>query len=311
LVVSELKEYAIRHVDVFTRKTFTGNPLMIVLNADTLGEKEMQAIAEEFGMPETTFILTPQKQEVDYAVRIFTPVKEVPFAGHPIVGTAHVAVTEGVVRTQKPRSVLSHETGVGILPIEVIYDNNDVPRIVMTQGKPQILAVPDREQIGSVAKSLGITIDDMMEPGLPPRIISTGLTQLFVPVKDLEIIKRVSPDLGKLRAVEEQLGLTGVGVFTTETVSSEASAHLRFFAPSIGIAEDAAAGSAAGGLGVYLAITHLLPESKLADICVEQGIEIRRPSLLYVSIQLKDGLPETVKVGGYCVTIASGTLRVP
>jgi trans-2,3-dihydro-3-hydroxyanthranilate isomerase len=306
-----LKEFIIKHVDVFTEKTFAGNPLLVILKADTLDDKEMQAIATEFGMPETTFVLTSRIPGVDYAVRIFTPLKEVPFAGHPIVGTAHVVVTEGVVGTHRPRSVLSHETGAGILPIEIIYDGKDVPMIVMTQGKPRILPAHDQEQTASVAEALGISNDDFMGPSFPPRIISTGLAQLFVPVKNLETIQKISVDLDKLKAVEERLGLTGVGVFTTETVSNEASAHLRFFAPSIGIDEDAAAGSAAGGLGVYLAISHILPENQLADFCVEQGIEIGRPSILYVNLQLKDNFPETVKVGGYCVTIASGTLRIP
>jgi trans-2,3-dihydro-3-hydroxyanthranilate isomerase len=310
LVEKQLREFAIRHVDVFTQKSFAGNPLVVVLDADGLTDKEMQAIAEEFGMPETTFILKPKKQSVAYRLRIFTPLKEVPFAGHPIVGSAHVAVTEGIVKTRRPKSVLSHETGVGVLPIEVIYDHKSIPRIVMTQGKPQILTSLDQEQTAMVADALQISIDDIMRPETPPRIISTGLAQLFVRVTGLELITKITPDLDKLKSAEERLGITGMAVFTTETVS-EASAHMRFFAPSIGIDEDAAAGSAAGGLGVLLALSHTLPERKLGDFCVEQGIEMGRPSMLYVGITLRDGVPDMVKVGGYCVTIASGTLSVP
>ena len=306
-----LKEFALRHVDVFTQKPFAGNPLVVLPNADGLTDQEMQAIAQEFGMPETTFILSPTQPGIDYGLRIFTPVKEVPFAGHPIVGTAHIAVTEGIVRTQRPRSVLHHQTGVGVLPIEVIYDGKVVPRIVMTQSKPQILSILNQKELTSVEEALGVSDRDLIGSGSPPRVISTGLQQLFVPVKDLGIVRGLSPNLDKLKAIEEHLGLTGVGVFATETVSIEALAHLRFFAPSIGIAEDAAAGSAAGGLGVYLAISHLFPEKRLLDFCVEQGIEMGRPSMLYVSVQLKNGNPETIKVGGYCVTLASGTLTIP
>ena len=306
-----MKEFALKHEDVFTHKPFAGNPLVVFPKADGLTDQEMQAIAEEFGMPETTFILSHTQPRIDYALRIFTPVKEVPFAGHPIVGTAHIAVTEGIVRTQRPRSVLYHQTGVGVLPIEVIYDGKEAPRIVMTQSKPLILSVLNQKELMSVEEALGVSDRDLIGSDSPPRVISTGLQQLFVPVKDLETVRRLSPNLDKLKAVEELLGLTGVGVFTTETVSTEALAHLRFFAPSIGITEDAAAGSAAGGLGVYLAVTHLFPEERLVDFCVEQGIEMGRPSMLYVSVKLKDGSPETVKVGGYCVTLASGTLKIP
>jgi trans-2,3-dihydro-3-hydroxyanthranilate isomerase len=306
-----MKKVAIRHLDVFTQETFAGNPLLVVLQADTLRKSEMQAIAKEFEMPETTFILSSKRRGVDYGVRIFTPVTEVPFAGHPIVGTAHIVVTEGIVGTERPRDVLSTQTAVGVLPIEVIYDGSRVPKIVMTQSKPRIFSILNSKQTASVAVALRISASDVMRTGLSPRIISTGLKQLFVPVKDLETIEAVSPDLGRLKSIEEQFGLTGVGVFTTETVGSKASAHLRFFAPSIGIAEDAAAGSAAGGLGVYLAISDLLSENELADFSVEQGIEIGRPSLLYVSVGLKDAIPASVKVGGYSVTVATGILRVP
>lgn len=307
----ELRLVAFRHVDVFTQRAFTGNPLMVVLNAANLSDSEMQMIAREFEMPETTFVLPAEKTGVDYKLRIFTPLKEIPFAGHPIVGTAHVVVTEDLVTTQRPRDIISHETGVGILPIEVIYENESVPRILMTQGEPRLMSVLNDEQVSSVAAALQIGKKDVKDGGCLPQIVSTGLPQLFVHVKDLDTIAKISPDLSRVRIIEGKLGLTGVGVFTMQTVSSEASAHLRFFAPSIGIAEDAAAGSAAGGLGVYLAAWNLLQREKLSDFCIEQGIEMGRPSKLYVSVQLQDGSPTAAKVGGYSITVASGTLSLP
>ena len=306
-----MKEFKIKHLDVFTRTPFTGNPLLVVLGAEGLGDSEMQAIASEFSMPETTFVLPPDNPDVYYKVRIFTPIKEIPFAGHPIVGTAHVVVTEGIVEVEKPRGTFTHETGIGILPIEVIYDGAEVPRIVMTQGKPEFLIVPDEKQISSVAKALRVSERDMMETGLTPQVVSTGLPQLFVPLKSLETISNLSPDLGKVKMVEESLGLEGVGVFTLETVNKDASIHLRFFAPSIGIDEDAAAGSAAGGLGAYLARWNVLPEEELRDFSVEQGLEMGRPSRLHVNVEVQDGRPVKVKVGGYSVTILSGTLKLP
>ena len=306
-----MKEFEIKHLDVFTRTPFTGNPLLVVLEAEGLGDSEMQAIASEFSMPETTFVLPPDDPDVDYKVRIFTPLQEIPFAGHPIVGTAHVVVTEGIVGVEKPRDTITHETGIGILPIEVIYDGAEVPRIVMTQGRPEFLSVLDEKQISSVAEALRVSERDVEETGLTPQVVSTGLPQLFVPLKSLETISDLAPDLGKVKTVEEGLGLKGVGVFTLETVNKDASIHLRFFAPSIGIDEDAAAGSAAGGLGAYLARWNVLPEEELRDFSVEQGLEMGRPSRLYVNVEVQDGRPVKVKVGGYSVTILSGTLKLP
>ena len=306
-----MRSFEVRHLDVFTSKAFSGNPLMVVMDAEGLESTEMQAIAAEFNMPETTFILPPEKPGNDYKVRIFTPLKEIPFAGHPIVGTAHVVVTEEIVKVKKPRCTLKHETGIGVLPIEVIFDDEGAPRVVMTQGRPEFFSILKEEQISSVAEALGVDEEEIRETGLAPQVVSTGLPQLFVPLKRLETISKLTPDLRKVKKIEEELGLEGVGVFTLETRSREASVHLRFFAPSIGIEEDAAAGSAAGGLGAYLAKWKVLPEEKLGDFSIEQGLEMGRPSMLYVNVEVKGGNPIKVKVGGYSVTLLKGTLRLP
>ena len=128
---------------------------------------------------------------------------------------------------------------------------------------------------------------------------------------DLESVQALAPDLEKIKRFEEELRITGIAVFTLKTVSNEVSAHLRFFAPSIGITENAAAGSAAGGLGAYLALTKGLPESKLLDFSIEQGLELGRPSRLYVSVQSRNGYTKLVKVGGYSTTLLRGTLKLP
>jgi trans-2,3-dihydro-3-hydroxyanthranilate isomerase len=304
-----LKELAIRHVDVFTSRAFAGNPLLVVLHADQLSDDEMQSIAREFEMPETTFVLASAQPGVDYRVRIFTPITEIPFAGHPVIGTAHVVVTEGVVKTKRPRSTLMHETNVGPIPLDVIQDEAAAPRITMTLTKPNILSSLNESQKSSLADALKIK-PQTISSAASPRIISTGLAQLFVRMDRLEDVKAITPDLEKLKQLEEALRITGVAVFTLKTVSDEASAHLRFFAPSIGITEDAAAGSAAGGLGAYLAMTKALPEPKLLDFSIEQGLELGRPSRLYVSVQTRNGYPESVKVGGYSTTLLSGTLKL-
>ena len=205
--------------------------------------------------------------------------------------------------------MLIHETNVGLLPLEVIRDDALTPKIFMTLTKPNILSSLSESQISSLADALKIQTR-MISKGAPPHIISTGLAQLFVRIDDLENVKALTPDLEKIKALEEKLRITGIAVFTLNTVSDETSAHLRFFAPSIGISEDAAAGSAAGGLGVYLAMTKALPEPKLIDFSVEQGLELGRPSRLYVSVRSRNGYPEAVKVGGYSTTLLNGTLKL-
>ncbi len=293
----------VRHVDVFTDKIFSGNPLTVFPDAKGLTDSEMQAIAAEFGTPETSFIVPP-KTKVDYALRIFSPIKEIPFAGHPVIGAAHIFVSE--LSAERTVSVLMHETGLGVLPIEVIRGPGP-PKIIMDQGKPRIIAKLTEKQIGGVTDALQLD-RKALSTHSTPQIISTGLPQLFVQLHELDVLSKMSPDLSKIKKIEIELGLTGVGVFTLETVTRDASAHLRFFVPSIGIAEDAAAGSAAGGLATHLAVSGLLPKESLHDFSIEQGFEIERPSRLYVQLQFKDGTPDNVRVGGYSVTVSRGEI---
>ena len=249
-------------------------------------------------------LIVPPKSKVDYALRIFSPIKEIPFAGHPVIGAAHIFVSE--LSAEKNDSVLMHETGVGVLAIEVIRGRG-TPKIIMDQGKPRIIAKLIEKQIQMVTDALQLDRKALSENS-NPQIISTGLSQLFVQLNELDVLSKMSPDLSKIKKIENELGLTGVGVFTMETVAREASAHLRFFAPSIGIGEDAAAGSAAGGLATHLAVSGLLPKERLQDFSIEQGFEIQRPSRLYVQVKFKDGIPDNIRVGGYSVTVSRGEI---
>jgi trans-2,3-dihydro-3-hydroxyanthranilate isomerase len=298
-----MKEIEIRHVDVFTDEIFSGNPLTVIPEAEGLSDSQMQRIASEFGTPETSFILASQRH--DYRLRIFSPIKEIPFAGHPIIGAAHIFVSE---ISKSPRAKLSHETSSGVLSIDVMGDHPP-HKLIMDQGTPKILGKLDAEHFKRLCDAFALDRNGISSD-VPPQIISTGLPQLFIQVNGLGDLSHLSPDFNKIREIENELGLTGVGVFTLETVNSDASAHLRFFVPSIGINEDAAAGSAAGGLGAYMAINGLATKERLRDCYFEQGFEMGRPSRLYIEVQLKDDAPQNVRVGGYSVTVSKGVINL-
>ena len=300
-----MKSIQVRHVDVFTEKAFSGNPLTVIPNALGLSDADMQAIAAEFGTPETSFIL-PAKGDADYRLRIFSPIKEIPFAGHPVLGAAHVFVTE--LSKDMEASVLRLETGIGSLRLEVIRQGK-AAKLVMDQGRPKLIGSLTEQQALTVADALQLNETAIADS--TPQIISTGLSQLFLQLNDLNVLSRMIPDLVKVKKIEVQLGLTGVAVFTLETVNREDSVHLRFFAPSIGISEDAAAGSAAGGVAGHIALCHLLPNETLQSFSIEQGLEIGRPSRLYVNVKVKDDAPENVRVGGYSVTVSAGSISMP
>jgi trans-2,3-dihydro-3-hydroxyanthranilate isomerase len=279
--------------------------LTVIPDSAALTVSEMQAIAAEFGTPETSFIIPP-KTKTDYGLRIFSPIKEIPFAGHPVIGAAHIFVSE--LCKNKQASRLTHETGIGIVPIQVFHEQ-DTAKIVMDQGRPKVIGTLTEQQTISVVEALQLQRTALSKS--TPRIISTGLPQLFIQLNALSSLSNMSPDLTKIKKIETKLGLTGVGVFTLETVNEDTSAHLRFFAPSIGISEDAAAGSAAGGLAAQLTLSHLLPNETLRDFSIEQGLEIGRPSRLFVKVQIKDGIIDDINVGGYSVTVSSGSIHLP
>ncbi len=263
-------------VDVFTDKKFGGNQLAVFLDGRGIDAPTMQAMAKELNLPETVFVL-PAEKDGDKRVRIFTPAKELPFAGHPTVGTAYV-LADGTDTS------LRLEETVGTLTVTVRDGFSE-----MEQPLPTFEPVADRV---TVAASLSIEVADL-EPALPIEIGSSGNRFMFVAVKSLDAVKRASP-----RGLAE-----AAYIFTTKTVDRGSTVHGRMYAPWQGIAEDPATGSANGPLGAYL-VRHGLSDGKL--IVSEQGYEMGRPSLLYVRV---DGTPLRITglhVGGRCALVGGG-----
>lgn len=298
----------VKQVDVFTDRRLAGNPLAVILDGEGLTADEMQAIAREMNLSETTFVLTPSDPRASYKIRIFTPAKEIPFAGHPSIGTAFALLEEKRIVIRSPKGTVHQETGIGVLPIDVYVKDGEVERIVMTQGRPEFGQMI--QDIDSIAQSLGTRADEIISTGLRPQAVSTGILQLIVPMRSLRAVSSLSPDFSALKKVEEELGLVGCCVFTRETITPEAFVHVRFFAPSAGVLEDPATGSAAGGLGAYLCKYGLLGTQVPAAFTIEQGYEIRRPSTIYVEVEHQRGDPTAVRVGGRAITVLEGKIML-
>ncbi len=297
-----------KHVDVFTSTPLQGNGLIVFPDAADLTGEEMQKIAREFNLSETTFVSNPTSPEANYKMRIFTPGLELPFAGHPSVGTAYVLAKEGKrFPLTSPITHVKQEIGIGILPLEIQYDGREVGMVEMTQGTPKIgRKVDDLQKLADI---LRIGVKDIEATTLPPQISSTGVNQLMVPVNALKTVASLKPDLnGLLDFMKEMECEAGVYIFTHETIDKAADIHARFFAPDVGVAEDPATGSAAGALGAYLAENQGLPHQD-GKFIVEQGIEIGRPSIIHVQIQKSEkGL--IVKVGGNVVDVIEGQITI-
>lgn len=317
--MNRLSSYRFIQLDVFTDRAFCGNPLAVFPDAEGLSDEQMQQIAREMNLSETVFVLPSEKEEVLRRLRIFTPGSELPFAGHPIVGTWNCLALEGVVPEPEHGNGwvrIRHEVGIGILPVDIEFKDGEPERVVMTQGKFEIRGeIDDGQDQADIARALGLAREDLDE-SLPIQAVSTGNTMLMVPVRSLA-------DLGHCRVNQTMLddiytrsdffgGGTGCYAFTRETIETGAArAHARFFIGQ-NIGEDPATGSAAGPLGGYLVhhgAANVDPVDGVYKFVIEQGDFINRPSRIGLEVKGEKGKVEEVRVGGTSVVVARGVLE--
>jgi trans-2,3-dihydro-3-hydroxyanthranilate isomerase len=278
-------------VDVFTDRPYAGNPLAVVFDADGLSGEQLQAIAREFNLSETVFVLPPTAPDATYRARIFTPSAELPFAGHPSVGVAATQLRRGLF----PAGEVVQECGAGLLPIQVYEDGH----ATLTGGAPTVGPELDPGPLLAVA---GLSDVDFAGPA--PRVAGCGLEFLFLAVH-AESVAKAELDVTAARTH----GVRQVSVFAWDAATS--TAHARVFVPGVGVPEDPATGSAALGLGVWLVTSGLLPADAESPYTVRQGGEIQRPSTLDCVVTARRGQVVSATVTGQVAPVARGEILVP
>ena len=250
-------------------------------------------------------------------LRIFTPAREIPFAGHPVVGTWNALAREGVVPLPgggNGWTRIHHEVGIGVLPVEIEFKDGVPEQVVMTQGKFEIQGeIDDWQEQAEIARALGRAREDLDE-SLPIQIISTGLPSLAVPIRSLADLRNCRVNAALLSEIYTRAGASACYAFSRETIEiGEARAHARLFAPADNIAEDPATGSAAGALGSYL-VHHGASGAESVNgrvrFIIEQGDFMKRPSRINIEVKGGPGAVEEVRVGGPSVVVASGEVFV-
>ncbi len=284
-------------VDVFAEERYTGNQLAVFTQAGNLSTEEMQRIAKEMNFSETTFILSSELREGGYDVRIFTPAKELPFAGHPTLGTAFV-LQQSILQQAVEQITLNLK--VGPIPVNLTYQNQVPDVLWMQQNPPEFGATLSATAIAPV---LSLNVDDI-DPRFPIQEVSTGVPFIIVPLKNLAALQRIKVNGEQLARVVEPLQAKEIFVFCPETRDLANQFSARMFAPLLGIAEDPATGSANGCFAGYL-VQHAYWGEGPLKAQVEQGYEMGRPSLLRLQAQKQDGLIK-VLVGGKVIPIARG-----
>jgi trans-2,3-dihydro-3-hydroxyanthranilate isomerase len=284
-------------LDVFTDRPFAGNALCVILDGSGLSDSEMQALAKETNLSETTFVLSPTQPGATYRNRIFTPGGELAFAGHPTLGTAAALVLSG----RSDGRGMVQETKSGLTQIETYSEGGRLDRVVMYAPTPVSAGRPDPEK---VARALNLTAADVTPNGLQPEIIEAGVRHLIIPVTAVEGLQ---PDTAALVALSRELNVIGAYPFM---LLGDDQTHIRarLFAPAYGISEDPATGSAAAPLGAYCYWHGLMPAGSAA-FWYEQGIEMGRPSRLWVEVSEQHGSLQ-VHVGGQIRVVGKGEFQL-
>jgi len=285
--------------DVFTEQRFGGNQLAVLPDAQKLSDWQMQQIAREFNFSETAFVL-PAETGHTRKVRIFTPTTEIPFAGHPNIGTAFVLAETGALGKEIPGAVLFEEEA-GLVSIE-IQANLGAPTSFELKA-PQVLTLQEFPAIRSVAKALSLRENEIVLTTHSPTVASVGLPFLFVEVADLFVLSQVRIDMAGFDRLLVEGAVPYVHVYTSKTGSTDILA--RVFAPLDGIAEDPATGSANCALAALLSHPRSERDGEFSW-CVFQGIELGRPSVLWIRARKENGCVVASWVGGTCVMVSEG-----
>ena len=303
-----MRSYRYLHYDVFTDHLFGGNQLAVFLDGRGLSPETMQAIAKEMNFSETTFVLPPERKGTDARMRIFTPAGELPMAGHPTIGSTYALARSGVIGPDRDTFVFG--LGVGPVPVSLSWKNKTLNFAWMTQPNPTF-GEPIVDPAGAAA-ALGLSTAAVSGTGLPVQVVSCGVPFLFIPLTTRQAVDGAMLDTDALAAFYEssKKAAHGVFVFSAQPGGDKATVYSRMFAPSLGVGEDPATGSASGPLGCYLLRHKVVTLEKARAMLSLQGVKMGRPSHVHISIGATKNEITSVRVGGEAVVAGEGTLYI-
>jgi trans-2,3-dihydro-3-hydroxyanthranilate isomerase len=298
--------YRYLHLDVFTRERFGGNQLAVFLDARGLAGETMQAVTKEMNFSESTFILPAERSDTDIRMRIFTPGREMPMAGHPTVGSAFALALAGVIPPGRRRWTFG--LNIGPTPVDIDWAADSPTFVWMTQQRP--VFGPVVADVEAAAHAIGVDAAAIRSTRLPVQEVSCGVPFVFIPLATRADVDAASPNLDAFNRLCEAAGIDNhaMFVFSREPGPDGATVYSRMFAPGLGVHEDPATGSASGPLGCYLVKHGVVPPDQAATILSLQGVKMGRPSRVHIAIGLDDGEITGVQVGGEAVLVGEGYL---
>lgn len=292
--------------DVFTSKRFGGNPLAVIPHAHKIPEEALPLITKEFQYSETAFVYPPKNSSNTRRVRIFTPGAELPFAGHPTLGTAFVLASIGEVSATGSETQIIFEEGIGNVPVKILAENGTPTFMQLTAAKlPEFFPAPSRD---AVVDFLSLSYADADE-SFPVQVVSCGVPFLFIAIRSRDALKRIKINMEKMERVLQNCTAKDVFVFTTDAEQADFHFRARMFAPLLGIPEDPATGSAAASFAGYLAEKNSVQSGTLTWN-IEQGFEMGRPSMLAIEAEKFNGAVSAIRVGGSAVMVCKGEMKL-
>jgi trans-2,3-dihydro-3-hydroxyanthranilate isomerase len=301
--------YRFYTADIFTSQPLAGNQLAVFPHGGELDEQLMQRIAQEFNLSETAFVFPPQDPQHTHHVRIFTPGAELPFAGHPTVGTACVLALTGEVPFEGERAKVIFEEGVG--PVSVaIQKRADQPIYAQLTAAMLPEFGPPPPPNPDLAAVLSLYPSDLLQGDYVPQAVSCGTPFLFVPLQNHDALSRARLNIAYWEESLAHYWAPEVFLFTFDTGDEAIDLRARMFAPAVGVSEDPATGAAATALAGYLGVRDATRDGMLHWV-VKQGVEMGRPSTLYVEADKANGKITAIRVGGFSVLVSEGWMEIP
>lgn len=301
--------YRFYTADVFTDRIFGGNQLAVFPNAQKLEPEQMQQVAREFNLSETVFVFPPETERGTRRLRIFTPAAEIPFAGHPTVGTAYILAATGELPLTGEETQMVFEEGVGPVPV-LICAIDGQPTFTQLSAAMMPEFGPAPPALDELATVLSLEKVDLLAGELAPQAVSCGVPFLCIPLRNREALRRSQLDIARWKAVLASFWAPHLYLFSTDPEQQGSDFRVRMFAPAMGVQEDPATGAAATAFAGYLGIRSAVKQGTLRWV-IEQGFEMGRPSILHVEADKQNDEIVAIRVGGRSVLVSTGEMEIP
>jgi len=295
----------IYQIDSFTKERFKGNPAGVVVNADGVNDNQMQLIARELNNSETAFLFSADDKDCDGVIRYFTPKTEVPTCGHATIAAMYAKALEENLGS----CVLRIKTKIGILPFEIIKENEDY-KVIMTQGSFELSPAFDQDTTNKLIVALGLEKSDL-DNKCPIQIASTGHSKVMIGIKNRKKLNDLNPNFNDLTSLSKLINCNGYFVFTFDSDNPEILTYGRMFAPAIGINEDPVTGNANGPLGGYLIQNKIVDiQGSVFEFNGIQGEKIDRPGIVNVKVSIENNVPSLIQIKGEAVVIFKTEMEI-